>query len=109
MITVESISKEFPDKILFKNLSFRLNENMRLGLVGPNGSGKSTLLKILLGSESPDQGKVNTSHSTSIGYLPQEIMAGNNNTIMDETLAGFLMENAQVYFDDKLNEVGKGA
>ena len=27
----------------------------------------------------------------------------------DETLACFLMENAQVYFDDKLSEIAEGA
>jgi len=89
MITVESISKEYPDKTLFKNLSFKLTDNMRLGLVGHNGSGKSTLLKILLGSESTDKGKIHKTASTNIGYLPQEIMAGNENTIMDEVLASF--------------------
>ena len=48
MINIESISKEFPEKILFSNLSLKLKEGTRLGLVGENGTGKTTLLKILL-------------------------------------------------------------
>ena len=106
MITVESISKEFPDKTLFKNLSIKLNEGMRVGLVGPNGAGKSTLLKILLGQEAPDEGKINRSPTTSIGYLPQEIIAGNENTILNETLAGLpelsILENEIHSINEKL-------
>ena len=106
MITVESISKEFPDKTLFKNLSIKLNEDMRVGLVGPNGAGKSTLLKILLGQEAPDEGKINRSPTTSIGYLPQEIIAGNENTILNETLAGLpelsILENEIHSINEKL-------
>ena len=51
MLSIDSIWKEFPNKLLFKNLSFRLKEGMRVGLVGPNGVGKTTLLKILLRME----------------------------------------------------------
>ncbi len=106
MITVESISKGFPDKTLFKNLSIKLNEGMRVGLVGPNGAGKSTLLKILLGQEAPDEGKINRSPTTSIGYLPQEIIAGNENTILNETLAGLpelsILENEIHSINEKL-------
>ena len=41
------------------NVSFKLNEGDRLGLVGHNGSGKTTLLKILAGVYEPSQGVIN--------------------------------------------------
>ncbi|MBC8256862.1 MAG: ABC-F family ATP-binding cassette domain-containing protein [Candidatus Marinimicrobia bacterium] len=89
MLSIDSIWKEFPNKILFKNLSFRLKEGMRVGLVGPNGAGKTTLLKILLGLESPDKGTVDIGKSVSIGYLPQEIIGSSDHNIIEETLAAF--------------------
>ena len=89
MLSIDSIWKEFPNKILFKNLSFRLKEGMRVGLVGPNGAGKTTLLKILLGLETPDKGIVDIGKSVSIGYLPQEIIAGSARNIIEEALAAF--------------------
>ena len=89
MITIDSGLKEYPNKLLFSNLSFKLNEGMRVGLVGRNGSGKSTLLKILLGIESLNSGKVDIAKSASIGYLPQEIVPGSKNSIIEETLAAF--------------------
>ena len=89
MLSIDSIWKEFPNKLLFKNLSFRLKEGMRVGLVGPNGAGKTTLLKILLRMETPDKGTVDIGKSVSIGYLPQEIIAGSKRNIIEEALAGF--------------------
>ena len=89
MLSIDSIWKEFPNKILFKNLSFRLKEGMRVGLVGPNGAGKTTLLKILLGLEAPDKGTVDIGKSVAIGYLPQEIIAGSDRNIIEEALAAF--------------------
>ncbi len=72
MINIDSVWKEFPDKTLFENISFKLSEGMSVGLVGPNGAGKSTLLKMILGLETPDKGTVKVGKTASIGYLPQE-------------------------------------
>ena len=89
MITIDSLYKEFPDKILFKHISFKLKDNMRVAIVGPNGSGKSTLLKIILNIEKFDSGKVNVGQSISIGYLPQEIVDGTEKSIIEEVLDSF--------------------
>lgn len=40
------------------NVSFKLEEGDRLGLVGPNGAGKSTLLKVLAGVYEPIGGRL---------------------------------------------------
>ena len=62
---------------------------MRIAVVGPNGSGKSTLLKILLNTEKYDSGRVDIGQSVSIGYLPQEIVEGNDKSIIEEVLHSF--------------------
>lgn len=62
---------------------------MRIGLVGPNGSGKTTLLRLMLGTESPDEGTIQKNKDISIGYLPQDIIIGTKKSILDEVLSSF--------------------
>jgi lipopolysaccharide transport system ATP-binding protein len=40
------------------NISFKIHEGERVGLIGPNGSGKSTLLKVIAGIYNPTSGKI---------------------------------------------------
>ncbi len=62
---------------------------MRAGLVGPNGSGKTTLLRIMLGKETPDSGGVQKDKAITIGYLAQDIVAGSDQSILEEVLAAY--------------------
>ena len=89
MIQLDNISKEYPDGILFSNVSLLIKKSMRIGLVGPNGSGKTTLLRLMLGKESPDDGTVQKNRGLSIGYLPQDIIIGTKRSILDEVLYSF--------------------
>jgi ATP-binding cassette subfamily F protein uup len=71
LIEAIGISKEFPGKVLFKDLNLFLGPKSRVGLLGTNGSGKSTLIKVLLGSEDPDSGKVLRSEHLKVAYFDQ--------------------------------------
>ncbi|MFQ6678349.1 MAG: ABC-F family ATP-binding cassette domain-containing protein [Fidelibacterota bacterium] len=89
MIRLENISKSFPDGELFRGVNYYIKRGMRVGLVGPNGSGKTTLLKMMLEKESPDSGTVQIEKSTTIGYLPQDIVIKTHRTILEETMANY--------------------
>lgn len=89
MIQLDNISKEYPDGILFSNVSLLIKKNMRIGLVGPNGSGKTTILRLMLGEELPDTGSIQKNRNLSIGYLPQDIIIGTKRSILDEVLDSF--------------------
>lgn len=62
-----------------ENISLRVHEGERLGILGPNGGGKSTLIKILLGLFQPSAGVVRVFGVSPaearrrglIGYVPQ--------------------------------------
>jgi heme exporter protein A len=54
----ESVTKTFSRRLIFKDISFKLNSSSIFGIAGPNGSGKSTLVKIIAGIISPSGGKL---------------------------------------------------
>jgi ATP-binding cassette subfamily F protein uup len=72
LLTIDNISKQFSERLLFDGASLLINEGDRIGLIGVNGSGKSTLLKIVAGLEAPDRGSVSAPGGVRIEYLPQE-------------------------------------
>jgi ATP-binding cassette subfamily F protein 3 len=75
MITINNLDILYGDKHLFNNVSARINDNDRIGLVGVNGAGKSTLLKVIGSISESDPGVVNRPKRFSVAYLPQEATA----------------------------------
>jgi ATP-binding cassette subfamily F protein 3 len=64
-------------------VSLSINLGERIALVGPNGAGKSTLFSIILGTTEPDNGSVVIDKHTTIGYLPQETAASEDETVLE--------------------------
>ncbi len=59
LIKLEGISFSYPENgQVLKDLSFRLHEKERVGLIGPNGSGKTTLFHIIMGLLRPSSGEI---------------------------------------------------
>ena len=89
MIQLVEASKAFGEQVLLREVSWRVGEGDRVGLVGPNGSGKTTLLRILAGQVPPDSGKVVLAKRKRVGYLPQEGLRLENRTVFDEVRTAF--------------------
>jgi len=73
MININSLSLQYGEKHIFREVSGRIGESERIGLAGVNGSGKSTLLKMIAGIIETDPGVITVGKGDTIGYLPQEI------------------------------------
>jgi len=71
-LSVEGLTKQYTDQLLFKDLKFSLNKGHKVGLIAKNGAGKSTLLKVLAGQERPDHGTVHLGNGVKLGFLEQE-------------------------------------
>lgn len=71
VLSVSKLKKEFGDRTLFSDVSFKLDDNKRLAIVGPNGCGKSTLLKIIVGNEEATDGNCIFAKDKTFGYLAQ--------------------------------------
>ncbi|MBQ5898510.1 MAG: ABC-F family ATP-binding cassette domain-containing protein, partial [Alistipes sp.] len=84
-LQVENISKSYGDKVLFRNISFNINEGDKIALIAPNGTGKSSLLKILAGVDSSDRGgEVKFMKDIKVAFLDQLIDFNPKNTLFDE-------------------------
>lgn len=75
-LRIDGLSKSFPDRRVFTNISFSVPYHDRVGIIGENGSGKTTLLRILAGELAPDAGVIETftvhGDPMHIGLLRQE-------------------------------------
>ncbi|RKP56809.1 ABC transporter ATP-binding protein [Cohnella endophytica] len=72
MIKVENLSFSFPQKELYTNISFTLEEAQHCAFIGTSGSGKSTLIDILMDSERyMFEGKLEMDPTFKIGYVSQ--------------------------------------
>lgn len=89
MISVDGLTVDFGDRILFKDISFQINEKDRIALMGKNGAGKSTLLKILAGARKPTRGSVTIPKDIVVAYLPQHLMTEDGRTVFEEASQAF--------------------
>ena len=58
VVVVDNVSLAFDEKVVLKNVSFRLLPGHTKVILGASGSGKSTILKLILGLWKPDGGTI---------------------------------------------------
>ncbi len=88
ILSLENISKKYGEKVLFKDATFGISENEKIGLLGINGTGKTSLLKIICGLEDADSGNVYSGKNVKIGYMPQNPVFDSNATVLQQIYRG---------------------
>ncbi len=68
---LENVSKAYGDRVLYKDVSFKVPRGAIVGIIGHNGAGKTTLFRMLTGQESPDSGSIRTGETVNIAYVDQ--------------------------------------
>ena len=71
VIEADNVSKQFGDKLLYENLSFKLPRGGIVGIIGPNGAGKTTLFRMMTGADQPDEGTFSVGDTVEIMYVDQ--------------------------------------
>ncbi|MDB5053117.1 MAG: transporter [Bacilli bacterium] len=88
ILSVLNMSKSYGEKVLFKDISFTIAENQRIGLIGVNGTGKSSLLRIVAGLDSGDEGKLVHANHFRVQFLSQNPEFSANETVLQHIFAG---------------------
>ncbi|WP_010623464.1 ABC-F family ATP-binding cassette domain-containing protein [Companilactobacillus versmoldensis] len=91
-LNVTNASKNFGDRTLFKDVSFTINENDRIGLLGLNGVGKTTLLDGIVNNEDLNSIDIEKPKTYKITYLKQQPELDEKLSVTDAVFAG---ENEQ--------------
>jgi ATP-binding cassette subfamily F protein uup len=72
VIEAKGVAKGYGGEPIVRNLSLRIAQGDRLGIVGPNGAGKTTLINLLTGVLAPDEGRVKIGVSVAAVTLDQK-------------------------------------
>ena len=89
LLTATNLAKAFGPVDIFTGISLSVPHQARVAIVGPNGIGKTTLLRILVGEDTPTEGRVSRARGLKLGYLPQEAAYNSSRTLWNECLEAF--------------------
>ena len=89
MMNIHNLSISFQGDYLFEDITFKLDNGDRVGLIGKNGAGKSTMLKILSREMEPDSGQIASDKELKIGFLKQDIDFDHGQTVLEEAYEAF--------------------
>jgi ATP-binding cassette subfamily F protein 3 len=83
LIRLHDVTKRYDDKLVLREVYFRLSQGERVGLIGKNGTGKTTVLRLILGQEEPTAGTVEVDEGVRIGYFSQFSELSGETTILE--------------------------
>ena len=86
LLSLDKISKSFPDKVLLDKVSLYINDSDKIGIIGINGTGKTTLLSIIAGQTAPDEGTITMSSGMRIACLEQNPVLDKNLSLLEIVL-----------------------
>ncbi len=82
MIQIEKLSYGFPEKDLFQDVTFSLDEGQHCAFIGSNGTGKTTLIDMIMHPEDYlYDGKIIKESNCKIGHVSQFSNTEKNNDI----------------------------
>jgi ATP-binding cassette, subfamily F, member 3 len=88
-ITVSNATLILGAHTIFRDLSWEIQHDQKIGLIGPNGAGKSSLLKLIVGEHGPEKGgTVIRASGVTVGYLPQHPEFDSGRTALSLALEG---------------------
>ena len=100
LLQAEKVTKSYGEKSLFTDISLSVAKNDKIALVARNGAGKTSLLNILAGTDVADSGTVTSKSGLITGYLQQEPILNDDETVIGQVFAssGEIAETVRKYY-----------
>ena len=118
LILVNKLQIKYNNKLIFKPISFEVNNGDRIAIIGKNGVGKSSVLKLILGQNIQYDGEINIANNIKISYVSQstEYLKGSlkdfvhNNEINESIFKAMLVKMglSQSDFDTNIQDMSEG-
>ena len=116
LITIKNITKEYPNTVALKDISFNIRKGEIFCIIGPNGAGKSTIVKLLTGQIKASNGEIRVHEFHTIrdrkkilgmfGLVPQEIALYNELTGRENLeFHGRLFDLSKQFMSQKIEEL----
>jgi ATP-binding cassette, subfamily F, member 3 len=86
--TATSLDVHVGGKLLFEDVSFKLEPRERMTLSGRNGAGKSTLLRVLSGELTPDSGSLTIHRGARVALHDQRPPRDSSDSLGDYVFSG---------------------
>ena len=106
LIKLQNVTTRVGQSRVLDNIDLTIYAGEIVTVIGPNGAGKSTLVRVVLGLLTPDEGHVERSDSTIVGYVPQNMVV---DSFMPMPVLEFLRtagQSAQSAIARTLDDVG---
>lgn len=89
VVEASRLTKAYGDRVLMRDVSFKLPRGGIVGVIGSNGSGKTTLFKMIAGEELPTKGELKVGDSVDLSYVNQlRDDLDDNKTVWEEISGG---------------------
>jgi len=88
-VTMDKITKYYGSNLILDDISLRIIEGEKIGLIGKNGSGKSTIFKIISKIEDYSSGNLTLQKNLKIGYLIQDFTNFLEKNVNEVLYSGF--------------------
>lgn len=95
-LSVEQLTKSYGERVLFRDLTFGIDQGQKVAIVAKNGNGKTTLLRCLLGQEVYDEGRIVFRKDIRVAFMEQSEQLNPTHTILEEIFSHDLPELAAV-------------
>ena len=105
ILSLQEAGVTLSGKPIFEELTLNIHERSRIALVGRNGAGKTTLMRMITGEKELDEGERWTLQGLSVGYMQQDIVPKEGESVFDFTFGGLTEESKEESQDYKVDMI----